>query len=173
MPTLDGTDITLHASHYLPIDKYSIPTGAISPLTELVPEASKPMTFTSSHPTTDHCLIMPHAVDPSKIPLDTRTEPVRAHVHLHSQESGLNVEVASTEPAFQVYTGDGIDVPSIGENFKGYGSRAGVAIEPSRFVDASSGDRPDAWRNMVRLRIGQVYGSRLRWSVWKDSTGAS
>ncbi|KAI9652434.1 MAG: hypothetical protein M1831_006777 [Alyxoria varia] len=171
-PTVEGIHLTLHATHYLPIDNYSIPTGAISPLTELLPDvpASKPITFTSNYPKLDHCLIMPHATDPSKIPLDTRNEPVRAHAHLHSKESGLNVEVASTEPAFQVYTGDGIDVPAVGKGFKGYGPRAGVAIEPSRFVDAASGNRPDDWRNMVRLKKGDVYGSRIRWSVWKDST---
>lgn len=43
-------------------------------------------------------------------------------------------------------------------------SRAGVAIEPSRYVDAVS---RDVWRGMCLLKKGQIYGSKSRYTAWK------
>lgn len=102
--------------------------------------------------------------DPATVPLDSRARPMQSHITLYSPDSGVSVEVSSTEPAFQCYTGDGIDLPAMG-GMPARGPRAGVAIEPGRYVGAVEREE---WRSMVLLNRGEVWGSRMRWRVWRD-----
>ena len=44
------------------------------------------------------------------------------------------------------------------------GSRAGIAIEPSRYVDATRKE----WRGQFLLKKGEVWGARSRYRAWKD-----
>lgn len=87
-------------------------------------------------------------------------------VSLSHPSTGLHLEIESTEPAFQFYTGDGMDMPAVGGAPHRI-SRAGVAIEPSRYVDAVN--RPE-WMCMCLMKKGQVYGSRSRYSAWKAAS---
>jgi len=98
------------------------------------------------------------------VPLDTRAQPLRKLISLWHPESKIHLEVESTDPAFQVYTGDGIDTKAV-EGYGAKGARAGLAIEPSRYVDAAS---KEEWRGMVVLRKGQVWGSKMAFTAWKE-----
>ena len=81
----------------------------------------------------------------------------------------VKLEIWTTEPAFQVYTGDGLDdVPSCKEDdFPGFQSRAGIAIEPGRYMNCAG--RPE-WQGQCLMRRGDparsVYGARTRWMVY-------
>lgn len=52
--------------------------------------------------------------DPATIPIDTRSLPLKKLGSFHHPVSGVHLEVHSTEPAFQFYTGKYIDVPAVG-----------------------------------------------------------
>jgi aldose 1-epimerase len=67
------------------------------------------------------------------------------------------LDVFSTEPAFQFYTGKYIDVEAV-EGAPKRGARAGFCVEPSRFVDAINREE---WKSQVVLKKGEVYGSRV------------
>ena len=73
----------------------------------------------------------------------------------------MHLEVESTEPAFQFYTADELDVPSLERADRTMtermGARKGIAIEPSRFVDAPGRSE---WRGMCTLKRGEVWGAR-------------
>lgn len=101
------------------------------------------------------------------IPLDTRSLPLRHLLTLSHPATKLHLEVSSTEPAFQFYTGEGIDVPELetsgGEKIPAKGSRAGIAIEPSRYVDAPRKE----WRGQCLLKKGEVWGAKSRYVAWK------
>ena len=77
--------------------------------------------------------------------------------------------VESTEPAFQFYTGEHIDVPELtdskGRKVEKRGPRAGIAIEPSRYVDCPGREE---WRGQCRLRKGEVWGARSVYRAWKE-----
>ena len=47
----------------------------------------------------------------------------------------------------------------------GFGKRAGVAVEPGRFVDCAG--RME-WRGMCEVRPGGVWGARSRYVGWKE-----
>lgn len=168
---MTGTVANFATNLHLPVDKTSIPTGAIEPFPNL--PANADVTFTDSYPVTDHCFITNDK--PSAVQLDTRSRPLKRCITLSHPSTKITLEVHSTEPAFQSYTGDGLDVPAVeggtvsgpdqhGLDGKARGKRAGVALEPSRYVDAVS--RPD-WRGQVLLKKGQIYGSKSRYVAWK------
>ena len=118
-------------------------------------------------PDIDDCFIMNPS--PASIPLDTRPLPLRTLATLYHPHTGLHLEVESTEPAFQFYTGKFMDVKecetSWGEKVEKRGKRSGICIEPSRYVDAAGREE---WRGMCLLKRGEVFGARSVYRAWKD-----
>ncbi|KAJ5910233.1 Glycoside hydrolase-type carbohydrate-binding subgroup [Penicillium tannophilum] len=100
--------------------------------------------------------------DPSKIPLDTRGLPVRRQAQFSNASTGIHLEVHSTEPAFQFYTGKYINIPSI-DGAPAHTEGAGFCVEPSRFVNAIN---EPAWRSMVLLKKGQIFGCKNVYKAW-------
>jgi len=163
-PTIGGTTVTLDTEQYLALDSTSIPTGQIVAQSS-VASANTTFELGATSPSFDHCFVLdPHA----KTPLDTRDEPLRRLVTLSHPATQLCLEVLSTEPAFQFYTGDHIDVPELrtdqGEKIPARGSRAGIAIEPSRYVDAPR----EGWRSQCLLKQGEVWGAKSQYRAWKE-----
>ncbi|MDL4820089.1 aldose epimerase family protein [Actinomadura opuntiae] len=125
--------VMLEADRYLPVDEGKIPTG------ELAPVAGTPFDFTA--PTRvdarrdgryDHCFVL------------------RGRVTVTDPASGRSMEVTTTEPGVQFYTGhmlDGVATP--------FGPFAGLCLETQRFPDAPN--RP-AFPSAV-LRPGEEHRS--------------
>ena len=166
-PTITDTVVTLGTTLHLQISPDGIPTGEILPYPSIPSKPHTPFTLTATSPDPDDCFIMnPH---PSTIPLDTRPLPLATIATLYHPNTGLHLEIESTEPAFQLYCGRFIDVPeaktSDGETVTARGKRCGICVEPSRYVDAAGREE---WRSMCRLRKGEVWGSRSVYRAWKD-----
>jgi aldose 1-epimerase len=100
---------------------------------------------------------------PSTIPVDTRGLPLRNLASFYHPDSRICLEVHSTEPAFQLYAGKFIDVPAVG-NLPARGPGSGFCVEPSRYVNAIN---VEEWRNMVVLKRGGKYGSRIVYRSWQ------
>lgn len=82
--------------------------------------------------------------------IDTRSNEIKELVHARSNTTKMIV--SSTEPSFQLYTGDFINVGK-------YGPRSGFAVEPTRYVDAINHKE---WEKQVILNPGDVYGSIIK-----------
>ena len=80
-------------------------------------------------------------------------------------KTGIHLEVLSTDPAFQFYTGKYINVPAV-EGVEARGARSAFCVEPSRYVNAVN---VDEWKGQVALKKGQVYGSRIVYRGWSDN----
>lgn len=100
-----------------------------------------------------------------QVPIDTRASRLRPCARFTHPSTGITLEIASTEPAFQFYTGEGISNPAV-DGCPERGPRAGFAFEPARYIDAAN--NPD-WKPMVLLRKGQKFGSRIVYRAWKQS----
>ncbi|KAF2459547.1 galactose mutarotase-like domain-containing protein [Lineolata rhizophorae] len=153
LPTIAGTVATLSTKKYMVVDDGDIPTGPIEDFPGI--QAGQPFVLGEVEPDIDHCFIM--NMDPKSVPLDTRGEPLQTLAKFYHQGSKVHLEVQSTEPAFQFYTGKYIDVPAV-EGVPARGARAGFCVEPSRYVNAVN---VDEWKGMVLLKRGQVWGSRM------------
>ena len=57
----------------------------------------------------------------------------------------------------ELETSDGKKIPA-------KGARAGIAIEPSRYVDAPR----EEWRGQCLLKKGKVWGAKSQYRAWKE-----
>ena len=155
--TIEGHRLQLHASRYTPTDATSIPTG------ELTPVAGTPLDFTSPHAIGerigdddeqlrfglgyDHNYVLdrPPGGQGNLVPAARVTDPV----------SGRVLEVATTEPGVQLYSGNQLDGSLTGTGGVAYGPRAGLCLETQHFPD--SPNQP-GFPSTV-LRPGETYRS--------------
>ncbi|KAI9666244.1 MAG: hypothetical protein M1821_004179 [Bathelium mastoideum] len=159
-PTIEGTQITLSTNQHLPVDSGAIPKGTIKPYPGIT--ANEPFTLGPEEPSVDHCFIVDSSKSPSSVPLDTRNEPLRLLVSAFHPGSKVHLEVHSTEPAFQFYTGSFIDVPEV-NGIPARGARAGFCVEPQRYVNSLN---TEEWKSQVRVKRGDVWGARITYRGW-------
>ena len=144
--TWEGHRLQVAADRYLPADEVDLATGEVLPVDgtrfdfredRLVPIGEK----------FDNSLCLADARRPLT-PVGTLTG-----------TSGLALDVATTEPALHVYDGHGAAAPEAeGHDGRHYGSRAGLALEPQFWPDATNKSHfPDitfspgeAWRSETR-----------------------
>jgi aldose 1-epimerase len=157
---IGGTKAKLATDTCIPLDGTSIPYGHVDQFKKVkVAE-----TFILGTPETevDDCFLV--ETDPSKVPLDTRAQTLQLLGEFSHPDSKLHLEVYSTEPAFQFYTGNFVDVPAV-NGLPPRGKYAGFCVEPSRYVNAPN---VPGWRHMAVLKKGQTYGSKIVYKAWKE-----
>jgi aldose 1-epimerase len=131
---LDGSQdisshrLTIAGDFITPTAPDLIPTG------EIVAVANGPYDFTASRP------IGASPFMPQRVLYDVnyvlRGEGDIAHAAtLQSPESGISMELWTTEPGVQFYDGHLIDIPVPGLGGARYGRHAGLCLEPQRFPD--------------------------------------
>jgi aldose 1-epimerase len=118
------------------------------------------ITLGENEPTFDHCFILPDMPSPV---IDTRSLPLRDIAHLFNEDSHINLLASTTEPCFQFYTGDGIQVKSPGGNQLLFWPRAGLCLEAGRPINAVNDPEAKKW---VVLKEGEVYGSYTTYTAW-------
>jgi aldose 1-epimerase len=134
-PILDH-ELTLNADKFLPVDATLIPTG------ELKPVAGTPFDFRKTkkiglqiNDTTDvqikygggydHCWVSAYS-----------SKTLKLVATVHEPKSGRVMEVLTTEPAFQFYTGNFLDGTNIGKGGVTYPKRTGFCIETQHYPDS-------------------------------------
>ena len=152
--------MTLVTNTYLPVDDGGIPTGGPTAFSKV--QDGKPFTLGAEEPDIDDCFVTDEAA--SQIPIDTRPLPLRKLVSASHPDSKIHLEVHSTEPAFQFYTGKYIDVPAVA-GLPARGARSGFCVEPSRYVNAAN---VEEWNGQMLLKKGQKYGARIVYRAWKE-----
>ncbi len=150
--------MTLVTNKYLPVDDGGIPTEGPKPFSKV--EGNKAFTLGATEPDIDDCFIINEASNK----VDTRSEPLTKLVSAHHPESKVHLEVYSTDPAFQFYTGKYIDVPEV-PGVPARKARSGFCVEPSRYVNAAN---VEEWKGQVLLKKGEKYGSRHVYRAWKE-----
>jgi aldose 1-epimerase len=160
-PSIEKTQITLCSNSYLPVDNGGIPIGGVAPYSSIT--AAQPFVLGPSEPDIDDCFVVDNTQ--TIFPLDTRSSKLVKLVEAYHPETKIHLEVLSTEPSFQFYTGKYIDVPAV-EGVEARSARSGFCVEPSRFVNAIN---VPEWKDQVVLKKGEVYGSRIVYRGWSDT----
>ena len=149
-----GNLLTIPASRYTPVDASLIPTG------ELAPVAGTPFDFRKAKPLSDGLrdatnaqILIGRGYDHNWV-LDkgTTTEP-QLVARVEDPASGRAMEVLSTEPGLQMYTGNFLTGTNVGKGGCLYRMGDGYALEPQKFPDTPN--RPAF--GSARLDPGQTY----------------
>ena len=153
--SIDDHILELNASHYTPVDPTLIPTGAIDPV------AGTPMDFTRSTAIGDRIrdgfeqLVIGRGYDHNWVldrPSPTDTSMIRA-ARVLEPDSGRVLEIFTTEPGIQFYSGNFLDGTLVGTSGRMYRQGDGFALETQHYPD--SPNKPNFPSTV--LRPGQVY----------------
>ncbi|MBV9356199.1 MAG: galactose mutarotase [Chloroflexi bacterium] len=147
--------LTLHAARYTPIGADFIPTGAILPVAGTPLDFSVPTRIGARIREGDEQLRLAQGYDHNFV-LDGGTEELALAARVDHPASGRTLEVRTTEPGVQFYTGNMLDGSVVGTGGRAYRQGDGFTLETQHYPDAPNqpGFPPTV------LRPGQVFVSR-------------
>jgi aldose 1-epimerase len=158
-------DLQLFASHFTPTDETSIPTG------ELRGVAGTPFDFLKPHKigeriSADDEQIRSGGGYDHNLAIDGTPGQLRLTARAFSAKTGRLMEVLTTEPGVQFYTGNNLDGILTGKNGKPYPKRSGFCLETQHYPD--SPNKPSF--PSTALKPGQTYKTTTvhRFSVAKS-----
>ena len=164
-PTKDilGHELMIDAAYFLPVDKTLIPTGELKPVKDTpfdfnvltsigarIDNANEQLQFGKGY---DHCWIL-NGYDSTTL---------RKVATLYDSTSGRVMDVITTEPGLQFYSGNFLDGTLIGKNNITYQYRHGLCLETQHYPD--SPNKPEF--PAVTLMPGETYSST---TIYKFST---
>jgi aldose 1-epimerase len=154
-PTVDDHVLTIRADYYLPVDDTSIPFG---PKAEV---EGTPMDFRTPHEVGERIrddfeqLVTGRGYDHTYILSDREEGELVFAVRCISPETGIALEVFTTEPGVQLYTGNWMTGGFAGKHGRRYPRQSAVCFETQHFPD--SPNQPDYPTTV--LRPGEVFDS--------------
>lgn len=150
-------ELLLNASRYIPTDSTSIPLG------DLAAVAGTPFDFTAPHPIGSRIrdsheqLLFGLGYDHNFV-IDRSTPNDATLIHaarLHDPVSGRTLNLSTTEPGVQVYSGNRLTGGIVGSGGQAYRQGDGIALETQHYPD--SPNRP-AYPSTI-LRPGEAFRS--------------
>ncbi len=130
-----GHEIEIAAKRFTPVDDTLIPTG------ELRAVAGTPLDFTKPHvigeriAAKDEQLAHGEGYDFNYV-LDSGGRTLALAARVKDPASGRAMEVSTTQPAVQFYTGNHMPETIVGKGKKHYGFRQGLCLETQHFPDS-------------------------------------
>ena len=131
--------LTMHASKTTPVNAGLIPTG------EIVPVAGTPLDFTQPHAIGERIdanneqLKFGGGYDHNWV-LDNQSGKLALAATVHEPKSGRFMEVLTTEPGLQFYSGNFLDGTLTGKSGKKYPFRSGLCLETQHYPDSPNHD---------------------------------
>jgi aldose 1-epimerase len=148
-------ELMIDAAHIVPVDETSIPLGPLAAV------ANTPFDFRAPHPIGERISQVGIGYDHNYVLADTPRE-----LHLAARsidlKSGRYLEVLTTEPGVQLYTGNYLDGTLAGKGGASYEKHAGFCLETQHFPDSVNQSaypstilRPgDTFRSTTVMRFG-------------------
>ena len=159
-----GHILTIPADAYTPVDAGLIPTGELrsvsgTPFDFRTPQAIGERVRDAGEPQ----IVIGRGYDHNWVVDRAPVGAPRLMARLEEPPSGRVLEVLSTQPGLQFYSGNFLDGSAVGKSGRLYRQGDGVALEPQMFPDTPN--RPEF--GSVRLDPGQIYRHRIvfRFSV--------
>ena len=133
--TILDHELTIHASNTTPVDAGLIPVGRFAPV------AGTPFDFTTPHAIGERIgadneqLRFAGGYDHNWV-LDNQSGKLEPAATLYDPQSGRVMEVLTTEPGLQFYTGNFLDGTIIGKSGKPYIHRGALCMETQHYPDS-------------------------------------
>ena len=154
--------VTIHANKYTPVDDVLIPTGTLAPVKGTVFDFRKPMAIGARITQNDQQLKFGQGYDHNWV-----ADKLHGHLGLIAKvedpKSGRVMEVLSTEPGVQFYTGNFLDGSLTGKEKAVYHFRNGFCLEPQHFPDSPNHSNFPS----TVLRPGETYKNTI---IYRFST---
>jgi aldose 1-epimerase len=146
--------VVLRANSFIPTDAGSIPTGEIRNVAGTPFDFLKANTIGARINNDDEQLKFGNGYDHTWV-INGRMGTLRQAAIVYEATSGREMEVWTTEPGVQFYTGNFLDAAIIGKSGKPYPRRSGFCLETQHYPD--SPNRPNF--PTTTLRKGAMYRS--------------
>ena len=147
-----GHELQMDADRYTPVDKGLIPTGELASV-EGTPFDFRTATAIGARINADHPQIaIGGGYDHNMVFARTGPDLERV-VRVYESTTGRTMEVSTTQPGTQFYTGNFLDGTITGKGGKVYGKRSGFCLETQHFPD--SPNKPQFPSTI--LRPGETY----------------
>lgn len=157
-------EVMLNADHFTPIDKTLIPTGQITSVSGTPLDFTKSTAIGARIEQQDEQMVFGSGYDHNFV-INRKGAGLALAARVYEPTTGRVLEVHTTEPGVQFYTGNFLDGSITGKGGHVYKRRYGFCLETQHFPD--SPNKPNFPSSI--LRPGKVYESRTvyRFSVLK------
>jgi aldose 1-epimerase len=133
--TILGHELTIHADRYTPVDATLIPTGELAPVQGTPFDFRQPTAIGARIDQPHEQLKFGRGYDHNWVLNRKGSQPGFA-ARLVEPRSGRSLEVSTTEPGVQFYTGNFLDGTIKGKGGQVYNQRAGLCLETQHFPDS-------------------------------------
>lgn len=130
-----GQQLKLNASRFTPVDKTLIPTGKLAPVASTPFDFRKPTAIGQRIGTDNEQLIFGKGYDHNWV-LDKSDEALSEAAEVYDSGSGRVLQVWTTQPGIQFYSGNFLDGTITGKAGNVYGKRSGLCLETQHFPDS-------------------------------------
>ncbi len=155
--------LMLPASRYTPVDNGLVPTGELRPVAGSVFDFREPRTIEQGlREASDRQIVAGCGYDHNWVLDKGLTEGPELAARLVDRGSGRVLDVLSTEPGLQFYSGNFLDGTVVGKGGKAYRMGDGIALEPQKFPDTPN--QPDF--GSARVEPGRAYRHQMIYRVY-------
>ena len=151
-----GHEVTIEADRYTPVNGTLIPTGELAAVDGTPFDFRKPTAIGARIDAADPQIKNGQGYDHNWVLNRTAGPDLQRAARVVDPKSGRTLEVATTEPGMQFYTGNFLDGKLIGKGDRAYGRRSGFCLETQHFPDTPN--QPNFPTTLIRA--GQRYQSR-------------
>ena len=158
-------DLQILATRYTPADERQVPTGEIAPVAGTPFDFRQPTRIADRIWSTHPQILIAKGIDHNFVldaPAGTMPAPA---VRLHDPASGRRLEVRTTEPGVQVYTGNNLNGAMVGAHDRTLRQGDGIAFETQHFPDSPN----HANFPSTVLRPGETFRSTTEWRFSADA----
>jgi aldose 1-epimerase len=159
-----GHEMTIPAELFLPTDDKQIPTGALLPVAGTPFDFRQAKTLGARIRQADPQLLYGAGYDQCFVLTRENDAVSRLAARVRDPVSGRVLEVHTTQPSVQVYTGNKLNGTRVGRGGIVYRQSAGLALEPQGFPDAPH----HANFPSTVLRPGESYHAIIRYRFTCD-----
>ncbi len=135
-----GHELMINADRFTPIDKSLIPTGELRSVKGTPMDFTQPIAIGARIEQDDEQLLFGNGYDHNWV-LNSRGGSLALAASVYEPTTGRVLEVYTTEPGIQFYTGNFLDGSITGRGDKVYTKRYGFCLETQHFPD--SPNKPD------------------------------
>lgn len=135
MTTVENQILYVNADYFTPYDSTKCVSGEIRPVINTPFDFNTPTEIGKRHNLHDEQLLITGGYDHTFV-LNTKGDDKQLAAKLYDPVSGRTLEVYTTEPGMQVYTGNGLKGKMVGKNGVAYPKRSSICLETMHFQDS-------------------------------------